>query len=204
MRFLLFFFAGACCAQHLGVGVKGGIPVTTDIEGSGTSESRRYLVGPMIEVRLPFGFGVEADALYRRFGYSTTFEFLSLASSVTRARANSWEFPIVAKYRWRLPCILAGVAPRHVDGEFANSGTNTNPTTGVRSFSSSTGKLDFVTGVGFVAGGGVEFGLGRIHVAPEVRYIRWKDPMFSDFGSRGYYLLVPQNEVQVLMGLTWR
>src|SRR5436305_3749478 len=189
MRFLLFFFAGACFAQHIGIGVKGAIPVTTDIEGYGASESRRYVVGPMIEVRLPFGFGVEADALYRRFGYSTTSEFLSLASFVTRARANSWEFPIVAKYRWRLPYVMAGVAPRYVSGEFVSSGFNTNPSTGVRSFSSSTGNLDFATQVGFVAGGGVEFGLGRIHVAPEVRYIRWKDPLLSDYGSRGYYLL---------------
>ena len=111
---------------------------------------------------------------------------------------------MVAKYRWRLPYILAGVAPRHVGGSSTSTGVNINPSTGVRSFSSFTGESHYDAQVGLVAGGGVEFGLGRIHVAPEVRYIRWKDPLFSDYGSRGYYLLVPQNEVQILVGLTWR
>lgn len=57
---------------------------------------------------------------------------------------------------------------------------------------------------GVVAGGGSELGLGRIHVAPEVRYIRSKDPLYAEYGSRGYYVAVPQNEVQMLLGLSWR
>jgi hypothetical protein len=57
---------------------------------------------------------------------------------------------------------------------------------------------------GLVAGGGVEFGGRHVRIAPEVRYIRWKNPLFSESGSRGYYIQAPQNEVQLLVGITWR
>jgi hypothetical protein len=63
---------------------------------------------------------------------------------------------------------------------------------------------DYGADHGLVAGGGVEIGGGHFRVAPEVRYIRWKDPLYSYYGSRGYYLQVPRNEVQILVGLTWR
>ena len=51
---------------------------------------------------------------------------------------------------------------------------------------------------GLAAGAGVEFGGGHLRIAPEIRYIRWKNPAFSEYGSRGYYILGPQDEVQML------
>src|SRR5260370_21404483 len=54
--FLLFtLFSCPAFAQQVGFGVKGGVRATHDIEGSfGTSsESSRYVVGPMVEATLP-------------------------------------------------------------------------------------------------------------------------------------------------------
>src|SRR4051794_27101617 len=60
-------------AQLLSVGALGGVPVS---DSKDKNESPPYVVGGSVEVRLPAGFALEADALYRRLGTSSSF-FLS-------------------------------------------------------------------------------------------------------------------------------
>ena len=74
MKSILLFLtvSTALLAQPVSFGLKGGVPLTDFIDtvsGSKTSitTTNRYIVGPTIELRLPAGFGVEADALYRHF-----------------------------------------------------------------------------------------------------------------------------------------
>ena len=55
----------AAMAQPFSIGVKGGIPLNDGTVG-GKDESRPYVIGPSAEVRLPAGFAIEVDALYRR------------------------------------------------------------------------------------------------------------------------------------------
>src|SRR5271170_6359332 len=62
-----------CFGQGISLGVVGGVRTADDIGFPATTESKRYVVGPEVEVGLPFGFGVEVDALYRRDGYSYNF-----------------------------------------------------------------------------------------------------------------------------------
>jgi len=69
----------ACCGQSLSIGVIGGVRGTDDLTGPGaTSASKRYAVGPALDIGLPRGFGLEADALYRREGYHSFFFDCSL------------------------------------------------------------------------------------------------------------------------------
>jgi hypothetical protein len=77
--------------QSFSAGVVGGATGTDDLTGAGAAGvSKRYVIGPALDIGLPFGFGVEADALYRREGYQTSFS--SFAYSVfSDERANSWE-----------------------------------------------------------------------------------------------------------------
>ena len=206
MRLLILLFLSlSAFSQPLTIGVKGGLRVTSDIEGIGASESQPYLVGPMIEARWR-RFAFEFDALYSRVGYSSTFGSF-YGTSTQRVRANSWEFPLLAKYRVALHGLrlypLVGYAPRHVSGTYIDTGYSVDFNTGLRSpfrFSGSTG---YDTGHALVAGGGLDFAAGHIHITPEVRYLRWKDPLFTNYGSQGYYLSVPQNEVQILLGIGW-
>src|SRR6185436_18232003 len=71
---LLLLGSGSAYAQFA-VGLKGGLPLTDFLHGASNpsatfpSRSDRFIVGPTVEVTLPFGFGVELDALYRRFDY---------------------------------------------------------------------------------------------------------------------------------------
>src|SRR5690349_10363071 len=75
---MLVFCAISAVSQPFGFGVKGGVPLTDFVNAIDTGTLRfntapnRYIVGPTIELRLPFGFGIEFDALYRHLQYSST------------------------------------------------------------------------------------------------------------------------------------
>ena len=204
--FVLLLAGAACHAQQVGIGVKGGVRLTGEVDGTTNDESKRYLVGAMIEVLLPHGFGIEADAVYGRFGYGDTVYLLGY--STERARDNLWQVPIVAKYRLRKPLhsyALVGYSFERAGGRVDYSGVQTNPyVLGYAAPFSGSYAIGNSTDHGVVAGGGIEIGAGHIHVAPEVRYIRWKDPLYAEYGSRGYCVAVAQNEVQILVGLSWR
>jgi hypothetical protein len=118
------------------------------------SSGPRYIVGAMLEFQLPQGWSVEFDGLYHPLGYN----------SASSSPVTTWEFPVLAKYRFRWrkwkPFVEAGPSFRaagHLNGS--------NP-----------------SNYGVAAGAGAEVRLGRFRVAPEVRYIRWAQD--SPFGVR--------------------
>jgi hypothetical protein len=208
-RFLsIFFLSAAASAQMLTVGVKGAIRATNDVEGYGTSESKLFSVGASIELGLPHRFSFEADALYHRFGYSYTSNGLLGELQIGRSRANSWEFPLLVKYRLTsravAPYVLAGYSPRHMTGEIVYSGYSFSYPGGPAAPYRFSYPQPFGTSHGLVFGGGLRIPGGRLRLTPEVRYIRWKDSPYDEEGSRGFYILVPQNEVQVLVGVGWQ
>ena len=203
----LVFIAGPCCAQRIGVGVKGGVRTTNDIVGSATSESKRYVAGPMLDVSLPLGLGIEIDALYSRFGYRTANGgFWGSFTSVTRA--NVWEFPILGKYRLPFPLIhpyvSAGYAPRRVTGSYNSQGYTVDLSTGNRQWYTQHGSWEPEAGGGVVIGGGVELGGRHFRIAPEVRYTRWRNDVINTYGSQGYHVNSALNQTQILLGLSWR
>lgn len=194
-------------AQPLSIGVKGAMLPIGDLVGYwGRSESRPYLVGPFVEVRLPHRLAFECDALYHRFGYSSTTSDILGGVNTERVRANSWTFPILGKYRFSLhgirPYALLGYAPRRTTGTYADSGY-WRDYTGAPTLVRFSGSVSYDTGHALVTGGGIETGAGRLRLSPEVRYLRWKDPLFTEYGSHGVYLSAPQNEVQLVLGIAW-
>ena len=208
MRLFLAVFCVtiSCAAQPLTLGVKGGLRLTGDLNGNGNSESRPYLVGPMVEVHLPLHLAFEFDALYHRFGLSETTSG-SFGSFTTRARANSWEFPLVLKYRLTAPAVhpyLAfGYAPRKTEGATQNlSGTYLVGNPIVQVPFAFGGTTSFPNDHAWLAGGGVEWHCGQLRIMPEVRYLRWNaNRIYSVYG--GLDLSRSQNEVQLLVGIGW-
>src|SRR5580693_7106892 len=117
MRGLLVFscafsclvFTTAAFGQRLfSFGVKGGVPLTdpvgdTNFTGIASdmhvfSGSKNYLIGPMVELNLPFSLSVEADALYRPLTLTTDTEILPLNTTTRISRdVSSMEFPILLK-----------------------------------------------------------------------------------------------------------
>ena len=128
MRLWVILLAGAplALAQPFSFGVKGGVPPTDFLSATNYSgglgyfpTTNRYIVGPEAELRLPFGFGVEFDALYRHLNYTSfhigsnpigSVDFLVNSSTTSGA----WEFPLLAKYHFPTkivrPYVAAGIA----------------------------------------------------------------------------------------------
>jgi opacity protein-like surface antigen len=154
--FLLAAIASAACsAQAISVGIRGGVPLSNGFASftePGTtiridSESKLYVIGPMLEVHLPLGFSVEGDALYHPLSQRT-----STSTNATSENISSWEFPVLAKYHFSFPVIKplieAGPEFRHI-------------------------RLGYFSNTGFTFGAGVEVKLGRLRIEPELRYTRW-------------------------------
>lgn len=204
--FFLLFSVHPLTAQQFGFGVTGGVRTTDDITGNVTSESRRYTVGPTAELGLPLGFGLEVDALYRRFGYTTSAAFLG-GFFTDRERANSWEFPILVKHR--LPGLIAhpfaeiGYAPRVMSGSGVRDSTLINLQTGATTHTNTHSNTDYDSSHGLVIGAGVEARFAKLHISPQIRYTRWNNTPVYVNGSQGYFLQSTQNQVDILLGITW-
>ncbi|MGH9582709.1 MAG: hypothetical protein ACRD4O_07225 [Bryobacteraceae bacterium] len=138
-------------AQIFSAGVRGGVPFNDAYTGASRLgfplSTSRWIIGPTVELHLPFGLGVQADALYRNYTVSGT--------------VTQWEFPILASYRFHTalplihPFVDAGPSFNHVS---AISGLSNLPTRGA---------------AGFAIGGGIEAKLLFLRVEPEIRYTHW-------------------------------
>ena len=162
----------------------------------------------MIEIGLTHGFALEFDAVYHRQGFFYTFAHDTLYSTA-RERDNTWEFPLLLKYKLRFPVlhpfVEAGVAPRTISGRVAATGQISLNTPATTPPLGPSVPISYSPSVGFVAGGGIQFNLGRLRLAPQVRYTRWAT---APVGG-GNYLLGStyssnQNQFDLLVGISWK
>ncbi|HUI82534.1 MAG TPA: outer membrane beta-barrel protein [Bryobacteraceae bacterium] len=204
---LLLLGAMSVCAQPFSFGLKGGVPLTDFLDASGfyQTNTNRYIVGPTIELRLPFGLGVELDALYRHLNYSESSSLLGLGSQQGTTTGSAWEFPLLAKYRFpsRIvrPYVDAGIAWDTLTG-LTQTITETLPPTGntTTTTTSNPAELHKNTTEGFVIGAGIDVHLLVIHISPEIRYTRWGAQHF--LSSNGG-LSSNQNQAEFLVGITF-
>lgn len=187
--YTLIFLAAAAFAQPISVGVKGGVPLSDAFETLQGNDRRyvtntkRYLIGPAFQVNLPANFAIEVDALYKRLGYQ--YNTVSPAQpAYARTVANSWEFPMLVKFGLMpgpvRPFVEAGGSIRNISGiEQFRSTVNAAGSVIDTTISSAT-EFNKRNDVGFVFGGGLEFKVKRLRIAPEFRYTRWGSENFRD------------------------
>jgi opacity protein-like surface antigen len=210
--FLLLVSAAAVCAQPIGFGIKGGLPMTDFLHAASSGSfhfdttTNRYIIGPMVELRLPFGLGIELDALYRHFGYSSISSTSGITTTITDARTSSsaWEFPLLGKYKFKgiplvRPYVEAGVSWNHLTG-LTQAVTTTIASVTRSSTTSNPAELNQDTTRGFVIGAGVDIKALFIHVTPEIRYTRWGAKHFIDPSG---LLNSNQNQGEFLIGISF-
>lgn len=165
-------------ADWLDFGVKGGLPLNDAIQAAGSfrAASANWTLGPMAEVNLPFGFGLEANAMYRKVGYSSTTPF----------SAAAWSFPLLAKYRFP-----GAMARLYVAGGF-----NFRAITDLPNLWDSTSK-------GFVLGAGIRYDLKLVKISPELRWTRWGEGRFNLPNPAADFLGTKQNQAEFLIGITF-
>lgn len=158
-------------AQSFTFGVKGGGLFTKPAERA--DDSKRYVVGPSLEIGLPSRFALEVNALYSRFG-------------TAGLNGNSWEFPVLGKYYFApkdaavRPYASSGFAVRNIWLDDS------------RRFSREIGSTD--PAIGAVFGGGATFRVSLFRLSPEIRYTRW--------GGYNFPATNP-NQLQALIGITF-
>jgi hypothetical protein len=195
---LLSLSAVSLFSQPFTAGVKAGVPLTDFTNAVSTQNfaintfTNRYIIGPTMELRLPFGLGVEFDALYRHFGADAVSLF-----GTASLRSGAWEFPLLAKYRFpsRIvrPFVSAGVAWNTLSGldrTVSIGGTVLQPDIAVHKD----------TIAGFVIGGGLDIHALFLHVSPEIRYTRWGSQHFTSTNS---LISSNQNQAEFLVGFTF-
>jgi hypothetical protein len=150
-------------------------------------ESRHYTLGPALELAITNHIGVAFNPMYKRLGYTrltTLTSPLGLPTnfSITRTRANAWEFPLIGKYyfggadrAWR-PFAGAGpswatawehsVLTSHLLDPLTGGATGIPPLTLV-SESQSPLRAGIVSDLGLI------FQKGRFGWVPEFRYTHW-------------------------------
>ena len=190
----LFFASSAFALGPLSLGVKGGVSLTdafpdhTDTSRGPAqrtySDAKDYIVGPMVELRLPFGLGVEADALYRPLSYAAQLSS-SAGTSSTSERVASWEFPILAKYRFGFPLvhpyIEAGPSFRTLGGTLGSS----------------------LSDKGFTGAAGIELNALLLKVAPEFRYTHWGNDTAPNPSGGASVIPSNRNQLEFLVGLSF-
>lgn len=167
-------------AQFFSFGGKIGTPLNDAINNDGgkltfNHSTGRYVIGPTVELRLPFGLGIEADALYRNYTLGGT--------------VNQFEFPILAKYRFPgllfRPFVAAGPSFNHVSDPGLTSITRLHATSS-----------------GFALGAGAEVKAVLIRISPELRYTHWGNQNIT-LASLNSGLSSSQNQLEILVGISF-
>jgi hypothetical protein len=198
---LILMICSPLIAQTFSFGAKAGIGTNRSGFGGLNSESKPYLVGPVLEFKLPVGLSIEASALYSRLGESSFAPAngeVGVGPTFWRLRANSWEFPILAKrylpeYRRGIrPFVSGGYAIRRVSFD-EYSLTVFGPQ-----------RLDLTAPPdarnpthGVAAAAGFQIPFGPLKIAPEVRYTRWITVPDGSWAAQ------QKNKVGLLIGFTF-
>jgi hypothetical protein len=188
MRLLaaVLMLCGPLSAQMWNFGVKGGFPfgdAVKTIENAPNFDpnSSNWTVGPMVDLNLPYGLGIEADALYRKVGFQTTGDIITGTFD-----SSAWSFPILVKYKFP-----GKTARLYVDGGFVFRALSDIP------------NLWNSTSKGFVFGGGIRYDVKIIKISPEIRYTYLSTDQFKSQVSNGSVLSTKQNQVEFLVGVTF-
>jgi hypothetical protein len=193
---------------RISVGIKVGTPLTKFLtDSAGDVHTKRYTLGPVMDIALPRGLGVEVGAMYRHIdeqSFSRT--LLSIVDTDEGPAANfrynrvstvgrSWEFPVAGQYRFSLrsmrPYAEVGLSYNHLTNIYGP--IIYGPTI------SAIGQTDLpslnsINRRGVLFGGGAEIKLHMIHVTPGLRYTHY---------SKGEPFLLAPNIVDFLVGFTF-
>jgi opacity protein-like surface antigen len=191
---LLVLCSSSLFAQlPLGAGLKVGVPLSDAFDIAANpdrdyfSNNQQYIVGGSLELRLPMSLAVEGNALYTKFNFSSRNLLSTLTSGGT---SNSWEFPILVKYRF------SGTGPVR---PFVGAGPTFRRIQDVLQIGAAS--IEDKTSKGVVVGAGLEVRLLFIRITPEMRFSRWGGQSFRD--ATNILFEANKNQGQFLVGISF-
>jgi len=190
---LVLGVAGDLAAQPVSFGIKVGAPLnkfvtTTYADAFGDAQTKRYTIGPVIDIDLPKGLGIEVGAMYKRIdqqstsytvlGPPTTFcdgddciNVPNLQPHPISTVGRSWEFPVVGQYHF--PFLRSKQMRPYVEGGFSYNHLSNIYGPYRIDYSVQTEQTPTINSLirkGVVFGVGAEIKLKMIHVTPGLRY----------------------------------
>ena len=150
-------------------------PPRTGFRFEQVSRNDNYIVGPVGEMRLPFGLAIEGGALYRGTSYDVTHN--GGTGTATSVKSASWEFPYLGKFRFPIPLIKPFVVAGGAYRTFTDLPAGITPTHN-----------------GVVGGAGLELRIRRFRFSAEGRYLRWGAPPATDLER------LRRSQIEVLFG----
>ncbi len=204
---ILLLLMASASAQPISVGIKGGVPLTDAFEtlrgnsSSYATNTKRYIIGPAIQLNLPARISIEGAALYKRIGFQYE-QFAPASPASAKVVANAWEFPVTLKYAFLpgpiRPYVETGASFRHISGiRQVRNALNTTGNLVNTSFDSAP-EFNKKTDIGLVFGGGLEFKVTRVRLSPGIRYTRWGSENFRD--PINALLRTNRNQADFLLG----
>lgn len=177
--------AAAMYGQAISVGALGGVPLT-DVVSTTTIDGITYLpkgpnfvLGPSVQVSLPFHFRVEFDALARPSSFH-------VSNLIGNTSATQWRFPLIVQYRlgnkakFFQPFVGLGMSFEHLY-QIKNAVTN------------GPGSIATNSPAGMLLDAGVDFKLGICRLSGELRYTRQFNDSIQDLSQL--------NQAEVLVGV---
>jgi hypothetical protein len=157
---------------------------TVTIQGTAETLSggKSFLVGPVLDVSVFRNLSIEANAIYRPERQVS--KLVSADGNLFNSSGGSfvtWQFPVLAKYRFGLPFDNGRLKP------FVEGGPDWRLAPQSADFSK----------VGVAAGAGIQTRLSAFQIAPELRYTHWASSN-TNFGA-----VAQRNELQLLVGFSF-
>lgn len=187
-----FLFAAAAAAQTISVGALGGVPFQDAVSAANSgnfstvSTANNLIIGPSLRFRLPVGFRIEADALYRPL----SFNFTNIVNSIATTQSVStsqWQFPVLIQFAANTPVVKP----------FLEAGLSFDQLTAVsaavKSITSGPGQLLHTSNASLILGGGVDVKIPLVTLSGELRFSR---ATFAEFQG-----ISNLNTAEVLVGV---
>jgi hypothetical protein len=182
-------------------GALGGVRLSRGAPEGYHDESRRYTLGPAIEVSFGEHLAAEVDVLYKRFGYSDFFALTSglpdnipVAYDSARGRSHSVEIPVLGKYYFGARSspgrffVATGYSFQRSWTTSTSEVLQTSPYATIESFNI-PGSAPTEVGAAFGAGWARK--KGPLTFQPAFRYTHW--------GAR--FDAASRNQLEILLGL---
>jgi hypothetical protein len=182
--------SGSVCAQRFSLGIVGGGSLTDDfvdqtVESIRTySTAKDYVVGAMFASALSDSFSVEIDALYRPMNFTSALVLPDgTLGSVSPATVITWEFPVLAQYKFKVPA--PPIRPLVELGPSFRASGNLN------------GSSPSIYGVS--TGAGMEVPFWKLRATPQLRYTRWA----ADHVDLPWDARTKQDQLELLVGFSF-
>lgn len=195
------------------LGVKVGIPITNMFSANNTTEFGQTVPSPFSAAEPRYEWGVsgefhlyknlrfELDGLIKRGNFNSGFPYAGGGIAYQPTNFNWWEIPGLIKTDVRLghvrPFVDFGATLRHIST--IQQYTYAAGLPGGFSIDDNSIALHNRNSYGGVAGLGITFKEGPLHVSPEIRYTRWANSAFEGVG--GFKTNLDQGDF--LLGITF-